>query len=129
VERILTAAIETSAAQSGGDSYALPAAIAPFEVVVTVTNVKDAAMLAAGESIAAELAAAGVDVLLDDRDERAGVKFKDADLIGVPYRVAVGKGLVDGRVELLDRLQSQTKDVAVDEIVAAVTTALAAGKA
>jgi len=128
VERILTAAIETSAAHSGGESYVLPAAIAPFEVVVTVTNVKDAAMLAAGESIAAELAAASIDVLLDDRDERAGVKFKDADLIGVPYRVAVGKGLVDGRVELLDRLRSQTTDVAVGEIVAAVTTALAAGQ-
>jgi prolyl-tRNA synthetase len=102
----------------------LPAAIAPFEVVVTVTNSKDAALRDAGEMIAALLEASGVDVLLDDRDERAGVKFKDADLIGVPYRIAVGKGLADGNVELLDRVQSQTKDVAVTELVSAVMLAL-----
>ena len=125
VERILTAAIETSAARSGGESYVLPPAIAPFQVVVTVTNINDGALLEAGEKIAAELAAAGVDVLLDDRDERAGVKFKDADLIGVPFRVAIGKKLVDGQVELLDRLQSQTSDVPLAGIVPAVTRALA----
>ena len=58
--------------------------IAPFTVVVTVTNVADAALKDAGEKLAAELEAAGLDVLLDDRDERAGVKFKDADLVGIP---------------------------------------------
>ncbi len=115
VERILTAAIEQSAgrfaAAGQADTYALPAAIAPFEVVVTVTNVREAELLEAGEKIARELAAAGFDVLLDDRDERAGVKFKDADLIGVPYRIAVGKKLVEGKVELLDRLTGVTEDV------------------
>lgn len=116
IERILTAAIETSAAKNGGEAYALPAAIAPFEVIVTITNIKDAALVEAGEKIAAELEASGIDVLLDDRDERAGVKFKDADLIGVPYRVAIGRSLVDGNVEFLNRLENQTTDVAVSEI-------------
>jgi len=122
VERILTAAIETSAAANGGESYVLPAAIAPFQVVVTITNIKDQAMLEAGETIAAELEAAGLDVLLDDRDERAGVKFKDADLTGIPYRVAIGKRLVEGEVELLDRLASQTTDVPVAGIVSVLTS-------
>jgi prolyl-tRNA synthetase len=63
-------------------------------------------------------------VLLDDRDERAGVKFKDADLIGVPYRIAVGKKLAEGKVELLDRLTGQTTDLPVDEAVDHLTTAL-----
>jgi len=66
------------------DIYALPPAIAPFQVVVTVTNVKDKELADAGEKMARDLDAAGIDVLLDDRDERAGVKFKDAELIGVP---------------------------------------------
>ena len=116
VERILTAAIETSAARNGGEAYALPAAIAPFQVVVTVTNVRDASLLSAGERVASDLERAGFDVLLDDRDERAGVKFKDADLIGIPYRVNIGKKLGEGLVELLDRLNAQTYDVALAEV-------------
>jgi prolyl-tRNA synthetase len=116
VERILTAAIELSAAKNSGEVYALPSAIAPFEVIVTITNIKEPALVEAGEKIAAELEAAGIDVLLDERDERAGVKFKDADLIGVPYRVAIGRSLVDGKVEFLNRLENQTTDVDVSEI-------------
>ena len=127
VERILTAAIETSAATFNGEAYVLPASIAPFEVIVTITNINESALLEAGELIAAELEKAGIDVLLDDRDERAGVKFKDADLTGVPYRVAVGKKLAEGKVELLDRLQNLTTDVAVSEIGEALRNAL--GKA
>jgi prolyl-tRNA synthetase len=126
VERILTAAIETSAARNGGEAYALPAAIAPFTVVVTVTNVKEPELVAAGEALAAELDRAGLDVLLDDRDERAGVKFKDADLIGVPYRVAIGKKLAEGKVELLDRPRGETEDVAVADAVVALQRRLAA---
>ena len=117
VERILTAAIETSAASNAGEAYALPAAIAPFQVIVTITNVKEQALVDAAEALAAELSAAGCDVLLDDRDERAGVKFKDADLTGVPYRIAVGKKLVDQQVELLDRLRNETVDVSVSTAV------------
>ena len=70
--------------------------IAPFTVVVTVTNVADAALRETGEKLAAELEAEGLDVLLDDRDERAGVKFKDADLVGIPYRINVGKKAAAG---------------------------------
>jgi prolyl-tRNA synthetase len=157
VERILTAAIESSAARfsghgkdvsfrpeprSGGsekpgspatlvagvqkpasapaqaqDQFALPPSIAPFEVIVTVTNVKEPDLLAAGEEIAAALDQAGFDVLLDDRDERAGVKFKDADLIGVPFRIAIGKKLAEGNVELLNRLTGITEDIRRADVV------------
>jgi prolyl-tRNA synthetase len=126
VERILTAAIETSAAKHGGDAYALPPSIAPFEVIVTITNIKEPALVEAGEKIAAELTAAGFDVLLDDRDERAGVKFKDADLIGVPFRIAVGRSLAEGKVELLDRLSRSTSEVAVTEVANALRSLLPA---
>ena len=129
VERILTAAIETSAAsflKQRGEAYALPASIAPFQVIVTVTNIKDPGLLEAGESIAKQLDQAGIDVLLDDRDERAGVKFKDADLTGVPYRIAVGKKLSEGQVELLDRLQNETQDIPVSDIVNALQSKIGA---
>jgi prolyl-tRNA synthetase len=125
IERILTSAIESSAAanknlfpdtERAGESYVLPAAIAPYEVIVTVTNVKEADLLAAGEKIASELSDAGIDVLLDDRDERAGVKFKDAELIGVPYRINIGKKLAEGQVELVDRLTNSTTDLALENI-------------
>ena len=124
VERILTAAIETSAAKNNGESYVLPASIAPFQVIVTVTNTHEAALLEAGEKIAAELEQAGIDVLLDDRDERAGVKFKDADLTGVPYRIAVGKKLIEGKVELLNRLENQTTDINVSDVTKALRAML-----
>jgi prolyl-tRNA synthetase len=121
IERILTAAIESSAAANQGASYVLHPAIAPFQVVVTITNVADKDLLAAGEKIAADLETAGVDVLLDDRDERAGVKFKDADLVGIPYRINIGRGVAEGKVEFLDRLRSVTEDVAINEVTAKVS--------
>ncbi len=133
IERILTAAIEQSAArfaaQNANDpkateTYALPPSIAPFQVVVTVTNVREAELLAAGEEIAAALEEAGIDVLLDDRDERAGVKFKDAELIGVPFRIAIGKKLAEGKVELLNRLTNQTIDIPIAESVQQMQAAL-----
>jgi len=126
IERILTSAIETSAATSDGASFALPAAIAPFEVVVTITNVGDAALLAAGEKVAADLEAAGFDVLLDDRDERAGVKFKDADLVGIPYRINIGRGVADGKVEFVDRIANANKDIALDNAADTLRAALSA---
>jgi prolyl-tRNA synthetase len=128
IERILTAAIEQSAgrfaARGQADAYALPPTIAPFQVVVTVTNVKEAELLDAGENLARQLTSAGIDVLLDDRDERAGVKFKDAELIGVPFRVAIGKKLSEGKVEILNRLTNQTEDVPVDGAPEYLRTAL-----
>jgi prolyl-tRNA synthetase len=132
VERILTAAIESSAAkfaaESATEQYVLPAAIAPYEVVVTVTNVREADLLQAGEDIANKLTDAGIDVLLDDRDERAGVKFKDAELIGVPYRINIGKKLVEGRVELVDRLSQKTEDLPLDFVAQHLVSLLAASK-
>src|SRR5579863_5029230 len=116
IERILTAAVEQS---NDANGFWLPASIAPFAVVVTVTNVADAALRETGEKIAAELEAAGVDVLLDDRDERAGVKFKDADLVGIPYRINVGKKASSGIVELVTRAKAESVDVALGDVVAA----------
>ncbi len=115
IERILTAAIEQS---NDANGFWLPSSIAPFTVVVTVTNVADTALREAGETLAAELEAAGLDVLLDDRDERAGVKFKDADLVGIPYRINVGKKTASGQVELVSRATSSSVDVAIAEVVA-----------
>jgi len=114
IERILTAAIEQS---NDANGFWLPPSIAPFTVVVTVTNVADAMLKEAGEKLAAELEAAGLDVLLDDRDERAGVKFKDADLVGIPFRINVGKKAASGQLELVTRASSQSVDVALDAIV------------
>jgi prolyl-tRNA synthetase len=85
-----------------------------------VTNVADAALKDAGEKLAAELEAAGLDVLLDDRDERAGVKFKDADLVGIPYRINVGKKTASGQVELVTRAKGTSVDVALADVVAQV---------
>jgi prolyl-tRNA synthetase len=115
IERILTAAIEQSNDQNG---FWLPVSIAPFTVVVTVTNVADAALRETGEKLAAELEQAGLDVLLDDRDERAGVKFKDADLVGIPFRINVGKKAASGQVELVSRATSTSTDVELSEVVA-----------
>jgi prolyl-tRNA synthetase len=85
--------------------------------VVTVTNIKETALLEAGVNLSQQLGGAGIDVLLDDRDERAGVKFKDAELIGVPFRIAIGKKLSEGKVEVLNRLTTQTEDVPVEGVV------------
>jgi prolyl-tRNA synthetase len=117
IERILTAAVEQSNDKNG---FWLPASIAPFTVVVTVTNMTDALLAETGEKLAAELEDAGLDVLLDDRDERAGVKFKDADLVGIPYRINVGKKTAEGKVELVTRATSTSVDVALTEVVALV---------
>ncbi len=117
IERILTAAIEQNHDRSG---MALPASIAPFEVVVTPVNRKQAAQRDTAESLYRGFREAGVDALLDDRDERAGVKFKDADLIGIPFRVTVGRGAADGRVELTDRKTNATQDVTVGETLQAL---------
>jgi prolyl-tRNA synthetase len=117
IERILTAAVEQS---NDANGFWLPASIAPFTVVVTITNAADAALKETGETLAAELESAGLDVLLDDRDERAGVKFKDADLIGIPYRINVGKKAASGQVELMTRARAVSVDVALADVVAEV---------
>jgi prolyl-tRNA synthetase len=95
--------------------------VAPFEVVITVVKPKDIACSEAGDRLYDALIAGGIDVLLDDRDERPGVKFKDADLVGIPYRLTVGpKGIADGVVELRTRRTGETRDLPIDR--AAETT-------
>jgi prolyl-tRNA synthetase len=117
IERILTAAVEQS---NDANGFWLPASIAPFAVVVAVTDMRNPLLVETGEKLAAELDAAGIDVLLDDRKERVGVKFKDADLIGIPYRVNVGKKAASGQVELVTRATTTSVDVALDQLVALV---------
>jgi prolyl-tRNA synthetase len=117
VERIITAAVEQ---RHDNDGIIWPKSLTPFHVVVTITNMKQDELRAAGEKLYADLQRAGLDVLLDDRDERAGVKFKDADLIGVPYRITIGKKTSDGIVELFDRGSKQTEDVKISDVVGRV---------
>ena len=117
IERILSAAIEL---YHDKDGMILPVSIAPFAVVITPANNADAAQMQAARSIYESSKALGLDALLDDRDERPGVKFKDADLIGVPFRVVVGKKLGGGMVELVDRKTRQSSDVKVEEAASSV---------
>jgi len=114
IERILTAAVEQGNDENG---FWLPASIAPFEVVVAPVNVKDEAVKTAAEDIAQRLEAAGIEVILDDRDERPGVKFKDADLVGIPFRINVGKKVTEGIVELVLRSTREVRDVTITTVV------------
>src|SRR5438094_394462 len=100
------------------DGIRWPMSIAPLHVALLPLQMQDPQVREAGEKLYRELTAAGVEVLLDDRDERAGVKFKDADLIGLPLRLAVGKkGLVEGKVEWKPRGAAQVELVALQEVV------------
>src|ERR1700723_151447 len=114
IERILTAAIEQSNDENG---FWLPPSIAPFDIVVTPTNVKDETLLRAANDIGSRLQDAGFDVILDDRDERPGVKFKDADLVGIPFRITVGKKVTEGTVEVVLRSTREVRDVTISSIV------------
>jgi prolyl-tRNA synthetase len=114
VERIMASAIEL---HHDNDGIIWPKSIAPFDVIVTITNMKQDEVRNAGENLYKDLHRAGLDVLLDDRDERAGVKFKDADLIGIPYRVTVGKKVSEGLVELFDRRAKTTEEVKMADII------------
>ncbi len=113
IERILTAAIEQNNDENG---FWLPAQIAPFEIVITPTNVSDDKLRATAEDIAKKLEGSGFDVLLDDRDERPGVKFKDADLVGIPFRVNVGKKVTEGTVEVVQRSTREMRDVSIGDV-------------
>jgi prolyl-tRNA synthetase len=124
VERIMASAIELHHDENG---IIWPKAIAPFDCIVTITNMKQEDLREAGEKLYHDLQRAGLDVLLDDRDERAGVKFKDADLIGVPYRITIGKKVADGLVELFDRRAKTTEDVKLKDLVERVQALALAG--
>jgi prolyl-tRNA synthetase len=124
VERIMASAIEL---HHDADGIIWPKAIAPFDCVVTITNMKQDELREAGEKLYHDLQRAGLDVLLDDREERAGVKFKDADLIGIPYRITIGKKAADGLVELFERATKQTEDVKFKDVVERVQALALAG--
>ena len=113
VDRIMSAAVEQNHDEDG---IIWPKSLAPFDVVVTITNMKQDDLRQAGEKLYEELQNAGLDVLLDDRDERAGVKFKDADLIGIPYRITIGKKVAEGVVELFDRSTKKSEDVKIGDV-------------
>lgn len=117
VERAMAGVVELHNDEAG---ITWPVSVAPFHVVVTPVNIKDETLLSAAERIYDDLRGAGLDALLDDRDERAGVKFNDADLIGVPYRITVGKKIKEGKVELFTRALRQSEDVTADSVVQAV---------
>jgi prolyl-tRNA synthetase len=114
IERILTAAVEQNNDENG---FWLPPQIAPFEIIVTPTNASDDKLLNTAVDITRRLEAEGFDVLLDDRDERPGVKFKDADLVGIPFRVTVGKKVTEGTVEVVHRSTRQVQDVSIAAIM------------
>jgi prolyl-tRNA synthetase len=115
INRILASAIEVENDKNG---CILPIAIAPFEVEIVALNIDSESVFSKAEQIYSDLQAAGVDVLLDDRDARPGVKFKDADLIGLPLRVVVGeRGLAEGNVEIKRRTDDKPAGVPLEQAV------------
>jgi prolyl-tRNA synthetase len=121
------ARIAAAAVEQGNDENGIiwPPAIAPYQLLIIPVNVKDTKFMDVAEELYAVLEKKGFEVLMDDRDERAGVKFKDADLIGIPYRIIIGeKNLREGLVELKDRKTGQVEKVKVEEVVETVAKKL-----
>ena len=114
ISRLAQSAVEQSYDKDG---IVFPVAIAPYHAIVIIPNVGDAEQVAAAEKLYGELNQAGVETLLDDRNDRAGVKFKDADLIGIPYRIVTGKSLKDGKVEVVQRATKAVQEIAISEVV------------
>jgi prolyl-tRNA synthetase len=114
VSRLAQAAVEQSYDKDG---IIWPVAIAPYHAIVTIPNINDAQQVQIAEKLYTELNQAGIETLLDDRNERAGVKFKDADLIGIPYRIVTGRAIANGKVEVVERVTRQSQEIAIDEVV------------
>lgn len=125
VTRCISAAIEQNYDDNG---IIMPVAIAPFEAAVVPVNVKDETQRALAEELYGELRARGIDVVIDDRDERAGVKFKDMDLIGIPARIVVGKKAADGVVEFKRRTDEKSTDMPTADAVEALCSFIAENK-
>ena len=123
VSRLAQAAVEQNHDANG---ICWPLAIAPFAVIVVIASLNEPVQVELAERLYGALQAAGVEVLLDDRDERAGVKFKDADLIGIPFRVVVGRGAANGQVELVSRLGGEKQDLAADDLIPRLMQRIAA---
>lgn len=114
VSRLAQATVEQSYDKNG---IIWPSAIAPYQVIITVPNVSDQQQSQVAETLYQDLLNAGIEVLLDDRDERAGVKFKDADLIGIPYRIVTGRSLANGKVEVIKRADQSSQEIPIAEVV------------
>ena len=118
ISRTAAAAVEAHYDEHG---IKWPIAIAPYHVVIVPVNIKDELQMKVANEMYEKLQAAGVEVVLDDRDERAGVKFKDADLIGFPYRVTVGKtineGLVEYKVRETENIEKVTPEIAIEHLI------------
>ncbi|MEH2454722.1 proline--tRNA ligase [Nostoc sp.] len=125
VSRLAQAAVEQSYDKDG---IIWPVAIAPYHAIVTIPNIKDAQQVEIAQKLYTELNQAGIETLLDDRDERAGVKFKDADLIGIPYRIVTGRAIANGKVEVVERATRKSQEIVIDEVTATlhkwITTAI-----
>jgi len=101
-----------------------PVSVAPYEVVITVPNMRDEPAVALAERLYSELREQGCEVLLDDRDARAGIKFADSELIGIPWRITAGRAAADGEVELTERASGETALVGTSAVVAQVVSAV-----
>jgi len=127
VGRAMAAVAETHHDENG---LIWPMAIAPYEVVLTVVKVDHEESMAVAERLYDDLQSAGVDVLLDDRDGRAGVKFADAELVGIPLRVTIGpRGIENGQLELTTRADGEQVDVPTDEVAGQLVELVANGRA
>ena len=121
VSRLAQSAIEQSYDKDG---IIWPVAIAPYQAIVIIPNISDPEQVKVAEQLYQDLNKKGIETLLDDRDERAGVKFKDADLIGIPYRLVTGKTLKEGKIELVDRKNKTAQIISLDEVVSIVSDSI-----
>ncbi len=117
VSRLAQSAVEQSYDKDG---IIWPVAIAPYHAIITIPNINDAKQVEIAEKLYSELNAAGVETLLDDRNERAGVKFKDADLIGIPYRIVPGRSLKNGKLEVVKRATHESQEIPIAEVVTTI---------
>ncbi|MBG0745336.1 MAG: proline--tRNA ligase [Planktothrix agardhii KL2] len=114
VSRLAQSAVEQSYDKDG---IIWPVAIAPYQVIIAIPNITDAQQVEIAEKLYTELNQAGIETLLDDRNERAGVKFKDADLIGIPYRIVTGRSIKSGKVELVERATHNAQEIAIEDVI------------
>jgi len=122
VSRLAQAAVEQS---HDKDGIVWPVAIAPYAVMVVIPNLKEASQVEAAEKIYHDLNAAGIEALLDDRDERPGVKFKDSELIGIPFRVVTGRSLAQGKVEVVKRCDRTAVEIPIEDVVSTLKSWIA----
>jgi prolyl-tRNA synthetase len=113
VSRLAQSAVEQSYDKDG---IIWPVAIAPYHAIISIPNISDPQQVEVAEKLYAELNQSGIETLLDDRDERAGVKFKDADLIGIPYRIVTGRSLKLGKVEVVERATHKSHEIPINEV-------------